>query len=201
MVNLYFHRVPGNEREIRALKEKFLRCKGVPSLEEVDIHTICCCLKDFLRNLDDPLIPQEERENFAMEVADKNIEKLKTLVLSLPQANRHTLAYLILHLQRVAATIDSKMPIYNLATVFGPTIVGFSDVEPMNPFVEAQVSISIVTELLELSSDFWNSLLLDNETLKNDKISKAPNFKDSPSTKKLANPKHKRFFTSPTRRC
>ncbi|XP_065221234.1 rac GTPase-activating protein 1-like isoform X2 [Planococcus citri] len=196
------YRVPGNDREIRALKEKFLRCKGVPSLEDVDIHTICCCLKDFLRNLDDPLIPHEERENFALEVADRNSEKLKTLVQSLPQANRHTLAYLILHLQRVASTIASKMPIYNLATVFGPTIVGFSDIEPMNPFVEAQVSISIVTELLELPSEFWNSLLEeDAATLKSDrKNSKNCPFKESPSLKKLPNSKNKRFFNSPTTR-
>lgn len=190
---LYFfiYRIPGNDKDIRALKEKFLKCKGVPCLESIDVHTICCCLKDFLRNLEDPLIPNKQRENFLEAVNDHDKEKLKELVLSLPEANRHTLAYVILHLKRVAANIDSKMPVHNLATVFGPTLVGYSEAEPINPVIEAQTAISVVTELLDLQPYFWSRILSEPKT---------PNLTDLKKPRKLLNCKNTRFFASPSNR-
>ena len=47
-------------------------------------------------------------------------------VSELPRPNRDTLAFLILHLQRVADSPDCMMPADNLAKVMGPTIVGYS---------------------------------------------------------------------------
>lgn len=51
-------------------------------------------------------------------------------ISELPQPNRDTLAFLILHLQRVSSSPECKMPISNLAKVFGPTLVGYSCQEP-----------------------------------------------------------------------
>lgn len=47
-------------------------------------------------------------------------------VTQLPPPNRDTLAALVLHLQLVSETPETKMPISNLARVFGPTVVGYS---------------------------------------------------------------------------
>ena len=47
-------------------------------------------------------------------------------VSELPRPNRDSLAYLILHLQRVADSGECKMSAENLSTVMGPTIVGYS---------------------------------------------------------------------------
>ena len=47
-------------------------------------------------------------------------------VSELPRPNRDTLAFLILHLQKVADSPDCMMPADNLAKVMGPTIVGYS---------------------------------------------------------------------------
>jgi Rac GTPase-activating protein 1 len=44
--------------------------------------------------------------------------------------NRDTIAFLILHLLRVAESEECKMPASNLAKVFGPTMVGYSSLEP-----------------------------------------------------------------------
>lgn len=45
------------DRTVKELKEKFLRGKTVPVLSRVeDIHAICGVLKDFLRNLKEPLL-------------------------------------------------------------------------------------------------------------------------------------------------
>lgn len=43
------YRVNGGANDVKCLKEKFLKNKGVPNLSEIDIATICSTLKDFLR--------------------------------------------------------------------------------------------------------------------------------------------------------
>ncbi|KAL9919304.1 rac GTPase-activating protein 1-like [Glossina fuscipes fuscipes] len=50
------YRVSGSEREIKALKERFLKNKTIPHLGNIDVHVLCGCIKDFLRSLSDPLI-------------------------------------------------------------------------------------------------------------------------------------------------
>ena len=98
------YRVSGSEKEIKALKERILRGKSTPMLSNADIHVICGCVKDFLRGLKEPLIPTALWKNFTNAVQmidDKAIEsELRTAIDRLPQANRDTLAFLILHLQR-----------------------------------------------------------------------------------------------------
>lgn len=98
------YRVSGSEKEIKALKERILRGKLTPPLSNTDIHVICGCVKDFLRGLKEPLIPTGLWKNFtnAVQTIDyKAIEiEIRAAIDLLPQANRDTLAFLILHLQR-----------------------------------------------------------------------------------------------------
>ena len=52
-------------------------------------------------------------------------------IAKLPPSNKDTLAYLILHLQRVAYySTANKMPLDNLVTVFAPTVVGNGSAKP-----------------------------------------------------------------------
>ena len=51
-------------------------------------------------------------------------------VSELPPANRDTLAYLMVHLQKVAQSPACQMPITNLAKVLGPKIVGHRSSNP-----------------------------------------------------------------------
>ncbi|KAG8228005.1 hypothetical protein J437_LFUL007978, partial [Ladona fulva] len=97
------YRIPGSDKDVRALKEKFLRGKGAPNLSGYDIHVVCGALKDFLRSLREPLITHGLWHDFARasEAVDPGdcVASLYQAVSELPQPNRDTLAYLILHLQ------------------------------------------------------------------------------------------------------
>jgi hypothetical protein len=66
--------------------------------------------------------------------ADTNEEGLASTleaIAKLPPSNKDTLAYLILHLQRVAYySTANKMPLANLVTVFAPTVVGNGGAKP-----------------------------------------------------------------------
>ena len=145
------YRVNGGTVEVKCLKEKFLRGRGAPSLSDVDIATICSTLKDFLRSLKEPLITVGLLDDFARAagLADKQDAEaaLYQAISELPQPNRDTLAFLILHLQRISSTSECKMPIPNLAKVFGPTLVGYSCRNPttmsMLSETKTQVAVSV----------------------------------------------------------
>ena len=63
-------------------------------------------------------------------------------VADLPQPNRDTLAYLVLHLRRVAECRENKMSISNLAKILGPTVVGYSTADPTTDNMVAEVRIN-----------------------------------------------------------
>lgn len=101
---LGLYRVPGPEREVKDLKEKFLRGKGIPSLGRYDVNAICGCIKDFLRSLQEPLIGRWFWRDFALatEISDltKRQTEMERIIHDLPPPNQDTLAFMILHLQR-----------------------------------------------------------------------------------------------------
>ncbi|CAI9721566.1 rac GTPase-activating 1-like isoform X1 [Octopus vulgaris] len=164
------YRVPGSEREVRELKDKFLRGKGTPNLSLIDdINVICGCLKDFLRSLKDTLVTYKLWPSFIKAVTEygneANIQAaLYEVIKCMPQANRDTLAFLIKHLQYVSQTADCRMPKQNLAKVFGPTIVGFSSLNP-NPaeiFKETKLQSEVMEHLLDIPTEYWNQFLMSN---------------------------------------
>lgn len=140
------YRISGANLEVKALKEKFLRGRGVPNLSEIEIHTICSTLKSFLRSLKEPLISSSFRLDFvrALRIKDKQDADaaLYQAISELSQPNRDTLAFLILHLQRVSSSPECKMTIENLATVFGPTLVGYLDKNNMSDETRIQIEVS-----------------------------------------------------------
>ncbi|CAG6021839.1 rac GTPase-activating protein 1 [Menidia menidia] len=161
------YRLSGADRTVKELKEKFLRSKTVPVLSKVDdIHAITGLLKDFLRNLKEPLLTFRLNRPFmqAAEVSDDDNSKalMYQTISDLPQPNRDTLAFLVLHLQRVADSLDTKMDISNLARVFGPTIVGHSipNPEPMTILQDTKRQPKVVERLLALPVDYWGQFVM-----------------------------------------
>jgi Rac GTPase-activating protein 1 len=103
------YRVPGPEKEVKELKERFLKGKGTPNLSKYDIHAICGCIKDFLRSLQEPLIGKWFWKDFALAsgISDRTQRQaeMDRIIHNLPPSNQDTLAFVILHLQRFVLTI------------------------------------------------------------------------------------------------
>eukprot|EP00731_Ephydatia_muelleri_P009340 Em0004g1678a len=152
LADVGIYRVPGSDKMVKELKERLLKAKGNPSfLESVqDINVVCGVLKDFLRGLREPLLTFRMHNAF-MQAAESDTEEnglASTLeaIAELPPANKDTLAFIILHLQKVASYSESnKMPTASLAKVFGPTIV--------------------VQRLMGISGDYWKQLLVSCGTI------------------------------------
>ncbi|KAF7653892.1 hypothetical protein LDENG_00077190 [Lucifuga dentata] len=161
------YRLSGADRTVKELKEKYLRGKTVPVLSRVDdIHAITGLLKDFLRNLKEPLLTFSLNRAFmnAAEVSDddNSIALMYQTISDLPQPNRDTLAFLVLHLQRVADSVDTQMDKGNLARVFGPTIVGHAvpNPEPMTILQDTKRQPKVVERLLSLPLDYWSQFVM-----------------------------------------
>ncbi|XP_021073009.1 rac GTPase-activating protein 1 isoform X1 [Mus pahari] len=167
------YRISGCDRTVKELKEKFLKVKTVPLLSKVDdIHVICSLLKDFLRNLKEPLLTFWLSKAF-MEAAEITDEDNSTAAMyqaisELPQANRDTLAFLMIHLQRVSQSPDTKMDIANLAKIFGPTIVAHTvpNPDPVTMFQDIKRQLKVVERLLSLPLEYWNQfMMVDQENI------------------------------------
>ena len=77
-------------------------------------------------------------------------------VSELPQANRDTLAYLVVHFQKVANSPACQMPITNLAKVLGPTIVGHRSPNPLH--LEMFEDLKIQPKVSLIANDHWPCL-------------------------------------------
>uniref|UniRef100_A0A8C8XJN2 Rac GTPase-activating protein 1 n=1 Tax=Panthera leo TaxID=9689 RepID=A0A8C8XJN2_PANLE len=161
------YRISGCDRTVKELKEKFLRVKTVPLLSKVDdIHAICSLLKDFLRNLKEPLLTFRLNKTFmeAAEIPDEDNSKaaMYQAIGDLPQANRDTLAFLMIHLQRVAQSPNTKMDVANLAKVFGPTIVAHAvpNPDPVVMLQDIKRQPKVVECLLSLPLEYWSRFMM-----------------------------------------
>lgn len=160
---LGIYRIPGSEKEVKALKDQFLRGKGMPNISQTDVHTLCGTLKDFLRSLKESLVTHSHWRDFVRAVEDPEDSQaaLYQVLTEIPQPNRDTIAWIITHLQRVAECPDCKMPASNLAKVFGPTLVGYSESEPEAAvmFAETKLQQMVMEGLLSISNDYWSTFI------------------------------------------
>ncbi|KRY42810.1 DNA primase small subunit [Trichinella spiralis] len=154
----------------QALKHTFWICWQNFSVEKKiidDINVLTGCLKKFFQQLKEPLIPLTSRQDFisaAMEVDElKKMDHVHQAIKELPYPNRDTLCFLVMHLQRVAgASAFNKMPKTNLAKIFGPTVLGFSDQQAQNVtqmIDDSSKSELVMQLLLSLPQQYWKQYL------------------------------------------
>ncbi|XP_078019645.1 rac GTPase-activating protein 1 isoform X2 [Epinephelus lanceolatus] len=160
------YRVPGGERLVKELRDRFIQGKTPLMLSKVyDVHVLCGLLKDFLRRLKEPLVTFRLHRTF-MEASELADEDNRTAIMfqaiaELPKTNRDTLAFLMLHLHKVMRSPQCQMDQNNLARVFGPTIVGhgMSEPTPTTIMSDTNTQPKVVCSMLSLPESYWRRVL------------------------------------------
>uniref|UniRef100_A0A8C4ZMB1 Rho GTPase activating protein 6 n=1 Tax=Gadus morhua TaxID=8049 RepID=A0A8C4ZMB1_GADMO len=131
-------RVGSSKKRVRQLREEFDRGVDVPLDEEYSVHDVAALLKEFLRDLPDPLLTKELYTSFINTMMLEQDEKqsvTQLLVYLLPACNSDTLHRLLEFLSTVAdhahdqpdkdgqEMTGNKMTPLNLATIFGPNLL------------------------------------------------------------------------------
>ncbi|GLV35356.1 Rho GTPase activating protein at 102A [Carabus blaptoides fortunei] len=132
-------RVSSSKKRVRQLREDF-DCGKETSLEDEQCpHDIATLLKEYLRDLPDPLLCRDLYHAFVQTQRIRNrrlqLEAIQHLIQLLPVPNRDTLSALLTFLSNVARNSNdikdssgewitgNKMDSNNLATVFAPNIL------------------------------------------------------------------------------
>ena len=94
-----------------------------------DVNSVAGLLKQFFRDLPDPLLTSEHYSAFieASKAEDDTIRRdsLHAIINALPDPNYATLRAITLHLHRVVENAPiNRMKSSNLAIVWGPTLMG-----------------------------------------------------------------------------
>ncbi|XP_048844324.1 unconventional myosin-IXb-like isoform X2 [Brienomyrus brachyistius] len=146
------YRKSGAANRIRELHQQLENDPQAVCLEEYPIHTITGLIKQWLRELPEPLMTFTHYSAFlhAVELPEKS-ERLKdiyTVLDRLPPANFNTLERLIFHMIRVAKEEPhNRMSTTSLAIIFAPCILRNPDTS--NP-LESMTDVSKTTMCLEL---------------------------------------------------
>lgn len=116
-----------------------------------DVNSVTGLLKQFFRELPDPLLTNEHHD--ALVEAAKNDDdivrrdSLHAIINALPDPNYATLRALCLHLYRVIESAHvNRMNSHNLAVIFGPTLMG---TDPGRAIQDAGWQIKIVDTILQ----------------------------------------------------
>ncbi|XP_024144539.2 rho GTPase-activating protein 36 [Oryzias melastigma] len=161
-------RVGSSKKRVRQLREDFDRGVDLQLDEEHSVHDVAALLKEFLRDMPDPLLPRELYPAFlhasTLKDADQ-LQYLQHLLYLLPPCNCDTLLRLLSLLNTVQSFAQdsigtneeeipgNKMTAANLAVIFGPNLLqrergGGGDVSPQALGMEDSTAIIGVTLVL-----------------------------------------------------
>lgn len=151
---LGIYRISGLATDVQTLKMAFNTDTRVASVRAsgMDVHAVAGCLKLYLRDLPEPLLSSELFTDFtqALDISnpvDKD-RRMRVLMESLPDVNLHTFLFLLEHLKHVASRESvNKMSLYNLATVFGPTLLRPPERDQSQPGFPSHISQEVVVQV------------------------------------------------------
>jgi len=122
------YRASGNKTVMDEVRKKInqgsSKNKRFECLRNQDVNTLTGLLKQFFRELEEPLISEQTVQNCLDCIGTQTcIEDLKHYLLGLPEPEKSTLRYLMQHLRRVSQfRADNKMDSLNLSIVWGPCV-------------------------------------------------------------------------------
>ncbi|KJE96579.1 hypothetical protein CAOG_06882 [Capsaspora owczarzaki ATCC 30864] len=131
--NVGMYRICGTKTAVDALRARFNQAGAQTKFafgEDEDINNVGSLLKQYLRELPEPLFTYAKFHDFvaAVNMIDRDLEAKKDvfrqLIHSLPIVNRQTIVYLMLHLSHLANNCnENKMTPTNIGTCFGPSVL------------------------------------------------------------------------------
>ncbi|XP_034836392.1 uncharacterized protein RhoGAP102A isoform X1 [Maniola hyperantus] len=162
-------RVSSSKKRVRQLREEWERGTETAIDAAVSPHDVAALLKEFLRDLPDPLLCRDLYPAFlqTQKIRNRRLqwEALRLIVQLLPAAHRDTLSALLSFLAQLAANADddrepgNRMTAANLATIFAPNILHRNNPnEPASPeqlLSERADVINVVRQLVERHSELW----------------------------------------------
>ncbi|KAG0178256.1 hypothetical protein DFQ29_003721 [Apophysomyces sp. BC1021] len=125
------YRKSGGAAQMRTIQSAFEQGEAIDLEDEEEINDICAVtsvLKQYLRELPDPLLTYELYpqliDAISMNIGPEKTDKFVALISQLPKANYDTLKQLLHHLYSVQqSSHENLMTTKNLAVVFGPTLM------------------------------------------------------------------------------
>ncbi|XP_068560923.1 rho GTPase-activating protein 6-like isoform X1 [Cebidichthys violaceus] len=181
-------RVGSSKKRVRQLRKDFDQGWEVHLDEEHSVHDVAALLKEFLRDMPDPLLTRELYTAFIntmlLDYADQE-SAIQLLIFLLPPCNSDTLQRLLCLLSTVAAHAEdsldndgqeitgNKMTSLNLATIFGPNLLHKqknSDKEfAVQSFARAEESTAIISVVQKMINTYETLFMvpadLQNEVL------------------------------------
>ncbi|CAO3587359.1 unnamed protein product [Absidia cylindrospora] len=129
------YRKSGGAAQMRTIQLSFEANEPLNLKDEDEINDICAVtsvLKQYFRELPNPLLPYELYDQFMdavrMSLGDSKMNKFMELLSQLPKANYDTMKLLMVHLENVRNQSEANlMTTKNLAMVFGPTLLRDKD--------------------------------------------------------------------------
>ncbi|NXM02567.1 MYO9B protein, partial [Tyrannus savana] len=149
------YRKSGSANRMKELKQLLQTDPNSVKLENYPIHTITGILKQWLRELPDPLMTSAQYNDFlrAVELPEKQEQlcAIYSVLEQLPQANHNTLERLIFHLVKVALIEDvNRMSPNALAIVFAPCLLRCPDTsDPLTSMKDVSKTTMCVEMLIK----------------------------------------------------
>ncbi|XP_054168078.1 protein FAM13A-like [Oppia nitens] len=158
-------RISGNAKMIDKLKHSFDNTGDANLESEGDIASASALLKQFLRELPQPLIPDtsqflEAIKNYETDER-KCIHNLRALVSRLADENYYTLKYLSAFLNRIALQKENRMTSANLGIVFAPNMFKVN-VDTYKGLREQSMANEVVTLFIDHFTNIFNIDLTDS---------------------------------------
>ncbi|KAG1147189.1 hypothetical protein G6F37_006041 [Rhizopus arrhizus] len=149
------YRKSGGAAQTKAIQLAFDQGDSVDLCNEDEYNDVCAitsALKQYFRNLPNPLITFESyQELIDISIMDNNdarkLKKVNKILSKLPRAHQDTLYLLLKHLNKICeSSSHNRMTIKSLSMVFAPTLMRHQD--PSRDFLDISYKNAIVEYLL-----------------------------------------------------
>ncbi|XP_068702359.1 arf-GAP with Rho-GAP domain, ANK repeat and PH domain-containing protein 1-like isoform X3 [Montipora foliosa] len=171
------YRVNGGQLTMKKLRTLFDQDAGrvLLTLDECGVHDVTGILKQYLRELPDPVIPGHVYKLFITAGLNQDhntrLIAIKDLINQLPKVNHDTLKIIIFHLTKVVELVTiNKMGLPNVAMIFGPTLMSNEKTGRMDD-TSINQEFSIVGDMINYYQ--WLFDVGEDEVLKDQVIQQA----------------------------